>query len=404
MGNSFSNIVKTAGITIGGLASMIPAFLVDLFSQKPDDTNDTMREIQKTHLRRLTGLSEVEARAEELAREREDAAKKREESALLAAEEARKQLAAAKIREEDALAKAEEASKALERGIRPVVMPTEAQYQAAMDGVGYDPEKLHFAFCGTSGSGKSTLINAFRGLKKGEKAAADVGVTETTSKVTRYPDPRREIPFSRFVWYDIPGAGTTRVPDWQYFNDQGLFVFDFIVMVYDVRFTKIDVGIIENCYRFNIPVFIVRSKADQHIDNMLKDLELDSIRPGDEEYEDIKAEYVNATKSDFDKHMREMAESPELDARDRQMILNQRVYIVSGAVVRGLSRGAKSGGVNKSSIIDEVLLADDMLRAAARRRYPKSQKGLLQKGRETVAAGLSSLRLGSDAPNSSTSM
>ena len=121
---------------------------------------------------------------------------------------------------------------------------------------------------------------------------------------------------SRFVWYDIPGAGTTEVPDWQYFNDQGLFVFDFIVMVYDVRFTKIDVSIIENCYPFNIPVFIVRSKADQHIDNMLKDLELDSIRPGDKEYEDKKADYVKATKSDFDKHMREMAGSPKLDARD----------------------------------------------------------------------------------------
>ena len=316
MGNSSSSGLEAAIHGLVRTVNAIPDLVLKLFGQKPNDTNDTMQEIQKTYERRL---SEVEAKAEEFARrtsEREDAAKNREESALLAAEDALRQLAAAKLREEDALAKAKEASKALERGIRPVVMPTEDQYQAAKDRVEYNPEKLHFAVCGTSGSGKSTLINAFRGLKKGEGAFAEVGVTETTLKVTRYPDPRSEIPFSRFVWYDIPGAGTTAVPDWEYFNEQGLFVFDFIVMVYDVRFTKIDVGIIENCYRFNIPVFIVRSKADQHIYNMLKELELDSIRPGDEEYENIKAEYVNATRSDFDKHMREMAGSPELDDRD----------------------------------------------------------------------------------------
>ena len=192
------------------------------------------------------------------------------------------------------------------------------------------------------------------------------------------------------MWYDIPSAGTTAVPDWLYFNDQGLFVFDFIVVVYDVRFTKIDVGIVESCYRFNIPVFIVRSKADQHIDNMLKEQELEDFKPGDQEYEDIKAKYVNATKSDFDKHIRKMAESPELDAQDRQMVLNQRVYIVSSTVVRSLNSGKE---VKKSRIIDEVLLAEDMLSAAARRRYPKSEKGLIQEDKEVLAAGLLSLRL-----------
>ena len=64
-------------------------------------------------------------------------------------------------------------------------MPTRAEFEAAKVMVEYNPEKLHFAVCGTSGSGKSTLINAFRGLKTREEGAADVGVTETTAKVTR---------------------------------------------------------------------------------------------------------------------------------------------------------------------------------------------------------------------------
>ena len=87
------------------------------------------------------------------------------------------------------------------------------------------------------------------------------------------------------------------------------------------------------------------------------------------------------------------------------MILNQRVYIISGAVVRGLMerRVDHTGrGVYKSSVIDGNLLADDMLRAAARRRYLNSEKGFLQEGRERLTAAISWLRLGSDTSKSST--
>jgi len=60
-----------------------------------------------------------------------------------------------------------------------------------------------------------------------------VGIVETTTEITRYPDPRPGMPYELFVWYDIPGAGTADVPSIQYFNEQGLFIFDFIVLVYD---------------------------------------------------------------------------------------------------------------------------------------------------------------------------
>jgi hypothetical protein len=56
--------------------------------------------------------------------------------------------------------------------------------------VEYDPEKLHFVVCGTSGSSRlSSLINVFHGLGLRGVGAAAVGITETTSKITRYPDP-----------------------------------------------------------------------------------------------------------------------------------------------------------------------------------------------------------------------
>ena len=306
------------------------------------------------------------------------------QQAQAAAAEARNQEAAARSRADAAMAEAQKANIALQQGIRPVVMPTEEQYQATVKRIQYNAEKLHFAVCGTSGSGKSSLINAFRGLTKRDRNAAAVGVTETTSQITRYPDPRPELPYSRFVWYDIPGAGTTTISDWQYFNDQGLFVFDFIIMVYDVRFTKIDVNIIENCYRYNIPVFIVRSKADQHIDNMLK--ELDCV-PGSEEYktvyQDVKTTYVKETKADFGRHIENMSGNPEFNARDRQMLLSQRVYIVSANNVRSLV--LESSEDDNNMLIDEALLVEDLLSTAARRRYFEDCKGIFKREREALA-------------------
>ena len=121
----------------------------------------------------------------------------------------------------------------LSKGIQPEVWPTEEEFRSAKTRIQYDPEKLHFAICGNSGSGKSSLINAFRGLKNVDPGATSTSVNETTMSITRYPDPHEELPRSRFIWFDVPGAGTLNVPGWQYFNEQGLFIFDIIILVYD---------------------------------------------------------------------------------------------------------------------------------------------------------------------------
>ena len=151
---------------------------------------------------------------------------KREAEALRAVDDAR-------TREEQVQKDLEQANFYLEKGIQPEVWPTEEEFQLAKNRIQYDPEKLHFAVCGSSGSGKSSLVNAFRGLKNNSQQAAPTGVVETTKAITRYPEPRIELPYKRLVWFDCPGAGTLEIPGWQYFNQQGLFIFDIIVLVYD---------------------------------------------------------------------------------------------------------------------------------------------------------------------------
>ena len=153
--------------------------------------------------------------------------------------EARKAVDEARKREEQVRKDLQQAKFYLEKGIQPEVWPTEEEFQLAKNRVQYDPEKLHFAVCGSSGSGKSSLVNAFRGVKNNSPQAAPTGVVETTMAITRYPDPRKELPYKRLVWFDCPGAGTLEIPGWQYFNQQGLFIFDIIVLVYDSVFISI---------------------------------------------------------------------------------------------------------------------------------------------------------------------
>ena len=232
-------------VTIMGVALSL---LKRLFTGSPDSYNPTNANIENYH--------EMERRIEESTK-REAEARKREEEALQREKEARDREACfvyMQRREEETNGRMLETEKReaetrkalddaqkdlqrikfyLEKGIQPEVWPTEEEFQMAKNKIKYDPEKLHFAVCGSSGSGKSSLVNAFRGLKNSDPQAAPTGVVETTKALTRYPDPREELPYNRLVWFDCPGAGTLEIPGWQYFNQQGLFIFDVIVLVYD---------------------------------------------------------------------------------------------------------------------------------------------------------------------------
>jgi ribosome biogenesis GTPase A len=178
-------------------------------------------------------LAERNRQAALEAQQREAQAKALEEESKRREEEARK--AACKAQEEEERAKQAliQTNFYLSKGIQPEVWPTEEEFNLAQARIEYNSEKVHLAVCGSSGAGKSSLINAFRGLANRDEGAAPAGVVETTMIITRYPDARAEFPYSHFVWFDAPGAGTLDIPGWQYFNKQGLFIFDVIILVYD---------------------------------------------------------------------------------------------------------------------------------------------------------------------------
>ena len=242
--------------------------------------------------------------------------------------------------------------------LSPTVWPTEKEFNDAKERFGYMPGNMHFAVTGIAGCGKSSLVNSLRGLRPSENGAARTGVNETTTEAARYPHSEKESPLSRIVWYDIPGAGTQTTPGGSaYFNAQGLFIFDFIIVVTGDRFTEQDLDILANCRMYNIPSFVVRPKADTHIQNMAND--------EDYSYGDAQMIYTDSTRDHFKEELRVAARKLNLDS-------DKEIFLVSKEPLRRFVKSLMDGEAPESTgaMIDEEYLVTKILLTAQMRRYP----------------------------------
>ena len=284
-----------------------------------------MSRLEQDMRRANEGRAEAEADAQR-AREQEQVARAAQQEADRAAQTAREAR--------------EKAERNLREGIRPIIVPTQAQHEATKQRLDYRQGFFHFAVAGIAGCGKSSLINAFRGLRNRDTGAAAVGVIETTLEVVRYPDARPDVPY---VWYDVPGAGTLAIPDWQYFTDQGLYIFNCIIVLIDSRFTATDIAILRNCVRFQIPSFIVRSKSKQHIANIASDM-------ADQDDDDDEARPRRARERYIQDTRNNVAQTLE-----NAGLLAQRVYLIDK---EDLVKAVNGRPLSAAAIDEENLLGD----------------------------------------------
>lgn len=282
--------------------------------------------------------------------------------------------------------------------MNPTSWPTKEQIIETLAARAYDEKLLHFGVCGPSGSGKSALINGLRGLTSKSLDAAPTGQAETTVAITRYPDARAGTVFERFVWYDIPGAGTANFPAKTYFLDQGLYIFDFLVLVWDTRWTEIDSAILEDARRFGVPLFIVRSKSEQHVENIVKmeqenrDDDDDDDDEEDEEDADRKKQmrkecvrkFIEESNREFNKNVVSVVQA----AAEGDTAPPLKLYIVSAHTLRKLVL-QKAGAKGKVDVeIDEEDLLKAMLSAAVHRRYMGSVSSRLQRTYDDATKGV----------------
>lgn len=120
----------------------------------------------------------------------------------------------------------------------------------------FENTKVVGGVIGQSGAGKSSLINAIFG-----EHLCDTGTVETTAEKCG-PFEKNGVSF-----YDLPGCGTTKFPKEDYVSQMELKSFDFLILVTSNRFYENDLFLINEVNKLNKPIFIVRTKIDQAIDD-----------------------------------------------------------------------------------------------------------------------------------------
>ena len=127
--------------------------------------------------------------------------------------------------------------------------------------------QVNLAITGQSGAGKSTIINTLRSLLPKEFGAARVGTSETTMVPTPYPFPANQ----NVILWDLPGVNTPNFPKNDYIDSVGLARFDALMICCSVRFSELDLWLVQQAEMMKMHFYMIRTKIDSSLEDAKND-------------------------------------------------------------------------------------------------------------------------------------
>lgn len=123
----------------------------------------------------------------------------------------------------------------------------------------------NLAILGQLGTGKSSLINAARQVNGGDGYACVDELQSFESVVKyRFSDEHPHI----YLW-DMPSVNSFAHPKDSYFEDNFLYLFDFLVILFEDRLTDFDLQLARMAKRHGVGFAFVRSKSDLAIQQLV---------------------------------------------------------------------------------------------------------------------------------------
>ena len=204
-----------------------------------------------------------------------------------------------------------------------------------------DSSKFYnFGFVGMAKSGKSSLINAFLGFPAGQ-GPAKIDCIECTTTASEYTLPT--LPHIK-LW-DLPGAGTRKVPVETYFKKFQLYGFDALIIVCGETISEGDLEISAWAAHHKIPCFYVRSKFDQTLRNVHEEHPTEDLQS-------IAKTGAERLRRNVVDEIRAFNEFPQRTAP--QISVPEKVYIVQRNVITNIMANATAKSAVKAAVMGTV--------------------------------------------------
>ena len=204
---------------------------------------------------------------------------------------------------------------------------------------------INIAIIGLAGTGKSSLLNALQG----EMVAKDDFV-EATQFMKSYDTDKDYIK----IW-DVPGAATVNHGVKRYFDDNMLYMFDYLLIVITNRLYEFDLEFAKAMLDVGGKFAFVRSKSDIDIDNYLKSTF--KTRTHKATPDQIK-KATDALKRQVNDYLKEQCTKARLGT--------MKFYYVSSMALMELNKGQKDP---EYPLIDEENLMNDLQHHIQKTRY-----------------------------------